>query len=126
MFKFSKKSLDMLDGVDPQLKLLAIEVLKISPFDIGITSGYRTVEEQMKMYQNKVSKCDGIKNKSKHQEGKAIDIICYNEISIITHDERYYISVSEVFKQKAKELKIKIKWGGDRKNFKDYSHFELI
>ena len=124
MFKFSKKSLDMLDGVDPQLKLLATEVLKISPFDI--TSGYRTVEEQMKMYQNKVSKCDGIKNKSKHQEGKAIDIMVYDENGKGTWNEKYYLQMAGVFKSTANRLNIQIKWGGDFKSIVDMPHYELV
>ena len=126
MFNVLQYNQKNLFNIDKKLQLLIKEVLKISPYDFDIVSGYRTLKKQKELFNRGISKYDGIKKVSKHQEGKAIDIICYNEISIITHDERYYISVSEVFKQKAKELKIKIKWGGDRKNFKDYSHFELI
>jgi hypothetical protein len=73
-FHFSPSSLSKLEGVDPRLQVLAKEVLRISPIDFAITSGLRTTEEQYKLYKEGKSKCNGIKNISKHQEGKAIDI----------------------------------------------------
>jgi hypothetical protein len=77
-FYFSKSSLSKLEGVDQRLKFLAKEVLRISPIDFAITEGLRTKEEQQRLFKEGKSKCDGINNISKHQEGKAIDICpCY-------------------------------------------------
>lgn len=149
MFKFSQQSLNKLNTVDPQLQILAHEVLKISPYDFAITEGLRTLEKQQELFkQNKpnkiITKCDGINNKSKHQEGKAIDIMIYiQEIDktdktdktttnkptgriIGTWEEKYYREIATIFKQKAKELNINIRWGGDFKGFFDGPHFELI
>ena len=126
MFKFSKSSLDKLNSVDPQLQLLANEVLKITPYDFAITEGLRTLEKQQEYFKKGASKCDGIKNRSKHQDGKAIDIMCYDKDGKGTWEESYYREVADVFKQKAKELNINIVWGGDWKTFKDCPHFELV
>ena len=79
MFKFSKRSLERLNTADPQLQLLAHEVLKISPYDFAITEGLRTLEKQQEYFRKGASKCDGVKNKSKHQTGRAIDIMVYDE-----------------------------------------------
>ena len=131
MFKFSKRSLKNLNTVDSKLQLLANEVLKITPYDFAITEGLRTLERQQKLFKQNTSnkiitKCDGIKNKSKHQLGKAIDIMVYDEHGAGTWEEKYYKEVALIFKQKAKELNINISWGGDWKSFKDYPHFELV
>jgi len=125
-FKFSKSSINKLNTVDKRLQLLANEVLEISPYDFAITEGLRTLEKQQEHFKKGVSKCDGIKNKSKHQEGKAIDIMVYDENSKGTWEERYYREVANIFKQKARELNINIRWGGDWKSFKDCPHFELV
>ena len=131
MFKFSKRSLKNLNTVDSKLQLLANEVLKTTPYDFAITEGLRTVERQQELFKQNTSnkiitKCDGIKNKSKHQLGKAIDIMVYDEHGVGTWEEKYYKEVALIFKQKAKELNINISWGGDWKSFKDYPHFEIV
>ena len=131
MFKFSQSSIKRLNTVDSKLQLLANEVLKITPYDFAITEGLRTLERQQKLFKQNTSnkiitKCDGIKNKSKHQLGKAIDIMVYDEHGAGTWEEKYYKEVALIFKQKAKELNINISWGGDWKSFKDYPHFELV
>ena len=126
MFKFSKRSLERLNTADPQLQLLAHEVLKISPYDFAITEGLRTLEKQQEYFRKGASKCDGVKNKSKHQTGRAIDIMVYDENGKGTWEKKYYREVANLFKQKAKELNINIRWGGDFKGFFDGPHFELV
>lgn len=126
LFKFSKKSKNILNTVNKELTILANEVLKISKIDFAITDGLRSTEEQQNLYKLGKSKCDGLIKKSKHQLGKAIDIMCYDKNNKGTWDFKYYEEISKLFKQKAVELNIKIKWGGDWVNFKDGVHFELV
>ena len=80
-FKFGALSLKRLEKVHPKLVKFVTELLDISPYDIVITEGLRTVETQMEYYSygrtkfiNKwgqktgiVTKCDGVKIKSQHQ-----------------------------------------------------------
>ncbi len=126
MFKFSERSEQLLNTVHKDLCRLAHEVIKISPYDFSITCGLRGLEDQQKAFKEGKSKCDGIKNKSKHQSGKAIDIMCFDENGKGTWEKKYYIAVANVFKQKAKELKINIRWGGDFTTICDMPHFELV
>ncbi|RLI53578.1 MAG: hypothetical protein DRP09_15355 [Candidatus Thorarchaeota archaeon] len=50
----------------------------------------RSTEEQKRLYKKGLSKCDGVKKKSKHQYGKAIDIYLINEKGrIIWNKEKY-------------------------------------
>lgn len=154
MFKFSTRSIQLLNTVDKRLVLLANEVLKISKVDFGITEGWRSQEQQLKYYNQGTSQCDGINKISKHQLGKAIDIICYDPKTnkpTYSKKELYYY-VAGLFEAKAEELnksifnfkkreykdedckgkefnnkednRIKIQWGGWW-SFEDCPHFEL-
>lgn len=106
--------------------ILTNEVLKISKVDFGITEGWRSQEKQLKYYKKGTSQCDGINKISKHQLGKAIDIICYDpKTNKPTYDKKeLYYYIAGLFEVKAEELnrtifknykekdKIKIQWGG--------------
>ncbi len=126
MFHFSTRSIQLLNTVDKRLGILANEVLKISKVDFGITEGWRSQEQQLKYYNQGTSQCDGINKISKHQEGKAIDIICYDpKTNKPTYDKKeLYYYIAGLFESKAQKLKIDIQWGGWW-SFKDCPHFEL-
>lgn len=124
-FKFSQKSLEKLASVDIKLQTLAKKVLEISPFDFGITEGFRDRTRQNALFNEGKSNCDGYTNISKHQQGLAIDIIVYDENGKGTWEPKYYYQVAGIFKAIAKQLNINIRWGGDFKNLVDMPHFEL-
>ena len=50
----------------------------------------RTLTEQQRMYRLGRSKCDGIKNRSRHQLGKAMDIYFINENGAIDWSPEKY------------------------------------
>lgn len=125
MFKFSDRSLEKLANVDIRLQTLAKKVLEISPFDFGITEGFRDIIRQNALFNEGKSKCDGINTLSKHQKGEAIDIMVYDENGKGTWQEKYYYQVAGVFKAVAKQLNINIRWGGDFKSLVDMPHFEI-
>ncbi len=131
MFKFSQKSLDKLDEVHEDLRLVFLEVIKITPIDFGITEGLRSLERAEQLQKEGASK---VGTKSKHCVGKAVDIVCYNGKDI-TWDLDYYEAVAQVVGEVSELLDIPIRWGGSWKtgNFKlnrdmkfiDAVHFEL-
>lgn len=135
MYKFSQRSLNNLEGLHPKLQEFATELIKVTPYDITITCGVRTAEEQNKLYQQGrtkagkiVTKCDGYKIKSKHQVkadglGYAFDIAV-----IIDNKSNWNKKVFKDVADSARELmkKYNIEWGGDWKNFSDYPHFQLM
>lgn len=130
-FKFSVRSEQKLNTVHRDLGIIARKVIEISPIDFSITCGYRSQQEQMRLYAEKKSKCDGIEKKSKHQEMKAIDIMpCREKYSQEPKD--IFILVG-LFIAVAKQLNIKIRvgalWNHNStidNNFIDAFHIELV
>ena len=51
MYKLSKRSLDTMAGVNPNLVRVIKEAIATSPFDFMITQGLRTAKYQNELYQ---------------------------------------------------------------------------
>ena len=119
-FKLSQRSLDKMIGVNPKL----VEVVKLaitkSPLDFSISEGLRTVERQKELVAQKKSQT----MKSRHIVGEAADI-CVLIDGKANWDFENYRKVADVFKECAKELGVKITWGGDWTSFKDGPHFQI-
>lgn len=73
MFKFSKRSLKNLEGVNPLLQDIVTEALSISAVDFGVIDGLRTLEEQKEYFRTGASKTMN----SKHLTGCAVDLMAY-------------------------------------------------
>lgn len=133
MNKFSKRSLNNLVGVHPDLVRLMKASITDCPVDFTITEGVRSRERQKELYAQgrtqsgkKITNCDGIKVRSKHQiridgYGYAVDLYAY---PIIVNDTENIQIIAQHIKNVADKMNIKIEWGGDWK-MKDYPHFEL-
>jgi len=139
MYRWSKKSRDIITTTDHILQLWADELITRSKIDLAIhyTGGKRTAELQNQLFKKGVSKADGYENESYHQTGKAIDICAYVNGHISWNFERLcYIGGLglEVFE----DLKdqgvlpdgIYLHWGGlwsfkDDDMGWDKGHFEL-
>ena len=119
-FKLSQRSLDKMTGVNPKL----VEVVKLaitkSPLDFSISEGLRTVERQKELVAQKKSQT----MKSRHIVGETVDI-CVLVDGKVNWDFENYRKVADVFKECAKELGVKITWGGDWTSFKDGPHFQI-
>ena len=120
MYKFSKRSLDNLKGVDERLVKLMEEVLSISPYDFGITEGLRTIEKQKEYVRTGKSQTMN----SYHLKGKAVDIVVY-KAGKVTWDLKYYKEIADLVKKIAEHDGLKITWGGDWKTLVDGPHFQL-
>ena len=99
-----------------------------APIDFVITEGVRTQKRQWELFKAGKSKCDGVKNKSNHQVkadgyGHAVDLY---PLPINYKNKEPYKILAGHIKKVAKELNIKIQWGGDWKNFCDMPHYELF
>ena len=127
MYKLSSKSLKHLEGVDPILIDILKEAVKESPYDFGIpiTGGLRTEEMQYALYVKGLSKCDGTRNKSYHQTGKAFDIYGY-VYSKASWDKRILTKIARHIQKVAYDVFcVELQWGGDWVNFKDMPHFQI-
>ena len=137
MYKFSKRSRDNLSTASTNLQKLFNEVIK--EVDCTVICGHRSPEEQFELYKkgrvNKdfkwivvdkskvVTNIDGRAKKSNHNylPSRAVDVVPY---PLDWNDLNAFKKLGEVVKRKAKELGIKISWGGDWQTLKDYPHYE--
>ena len=117
--RFGKTSLKNLSsGVDPRLVIFATAVLvELPEFDITVTSGRRTLEEQKKLVERGVSKT----LKSKHIEGLAIDFQPHNHAQLTTEG---WIRFCKKAQKIADRLGFPIKNGGLMWGW-DYYHWEI-
>lgn len=132
---FSKRSIDNLKGVHPDLVKLMTEAIKDSPVDFTITEGVRTEERQQMLFKQrpKVTNVDGIIKKSNHQVksdgyGHAVDLYPFYNGSIQVTDKEVIPKLKLIavhIKAVAKCLGISITWGGDFKSLYDPPHWEL-
>ena len=128
-FKYSRNSVDILATCHNDIRDLMMLLIKISPFDIKITSGYRTPEEQYALYLKGNSKLDGTQgNTSKHNhwnvkkgkgESKAVDFL----LRVRRGDEyiwkyaeknyQYYTYIWGLLDGYDPTIHEKFRWGGD-------------
>lgn len=140
MANFSKRSIDNLKGVHPDLVKLMTESIKDSPVDFTITEGVRSDKRQQDLYaQGRTTKgiivtnVDGIRRKSNHQPktdgyGYAVDLYPFYNGSVQVQDKEVIAKLKLIavhIKAVAKCIGVKITWGGDWKNPYDPPHFEI-
>lgn len=123
--RFSQNSLDHMDGVHPKLIAIAHRALEISPIDFGIgeDGGFRTMSHQMRLHDRGASQKDGIRHKSTHQYGGALDPAPW--VDGPSNDPIHYATVAAAFLVAAGEMGVKLWWGGLWPNFVDMPHLQL-
>lgn len=127
MPKFSKASAAKLATCHPDLQKIFNEIIKTR--DCTIICGARTLEDQQAAFKGGFSKIDGINKKSKHQVSKeqplslAVDVLPY---PIKWEDKAGHDNFARAVKATAEHLGIKVRWGGDFKDFRDAPHYELV
>lgn len=106
MFKLSQRSLDRLKGVDPRLQECVKRAIKYSSVDFGVTEGLRTLETQKKY----VAQGKSQTLKSKHIEGKAVDLVAYVD-GQVSWELNLYDNIADAMAKAAKEVGIPLRWG---------------
>ena len=130
MYSFSQRSLDNLKNADKRLVDICNELIKITNFTV--IESYRSIERQQELFKKGFSKIDGIRKKGKHNyfPSLAIDIIPFkkghNPFDGSKESDLMFNELAKQFKEIAKQLNIKIQWGGNWINFSDKPHFELV
>src|SRR5210317_574305 len=106
MYQLSKRSLERLEGVDERLVKIVCRAIEITDTDFGVVQGLRTEEEQKALVAKGASKT----MKSKHLEGKAVDLMAFVdgrgcwELSV-------YDNIADAVQQAATEEGVQIRWG---------------
>lgn len=132
-FVLGSRSLDRLKGVDPRLVNVVKLAISLSEIDFSVLEGVRTLARQRELYaqgRTKPGKIVTWTMKSRHIEGKAVDLIPY---PIDWNDLVKFNKIAAAMFRAAKQLGVKIRWGADwdgdgkprEKGETDSPHFEL-
>ena len=133
--QFSMRSKEHLATVHPDLEVLCRNALYVLPFDLTVTCGARSEEDQEKAVAEGRSKVHWPHGKHNVKDGEefatAVDIHPY---PIDFKDVRRYYMLAGAMIANADELDISIRWGGDwdgdgnlkDQSFNDLPHFELV
>lgn len=131
MFTLSQRSKNNLKGVHVDLARVIVRAIQITPVDFMVIEGVRTAERQRELF-NAVPKKTQTMN-SRHLTGHAVDCAPLVNGAIPWNDKAKFKAVSDAVFLAAKELNIRIRWGGDwnengrsdDEKFYDGPHFEL-
>lgn len=118
-FKFSKRSLDNLKDVHPDLVAVMHRALQISPIDFVVIEGLRSGARQKELVASGASRTMN----SRHLTGHAVDIVPW--VGGVRWDWPLYDALAVAVKEAAKQKGVAIVWGGDWQSFRDGPHFEL-
>ena len=105
-FKLSERSIRKLEGVEKDLVAVVMEAINLTKVDFGVTYGLRTLEEQKKLYESGRSQT----MKSKHLDGKAVDLVAYFG-SDISWELNVYDDICDAMAEAARRNSVPIKWG---------------
>ena len=122
-FYFSQRSEVFLSEVNPSLKNIAREALKITRIDFAIISGKRNMAQQRELVRKGASKTLN----SKHLKGDAIDIAPIDpKTGKANFDRALALEIAIAIMQAAQNQGVRIEWGGTWRNFEDIPHFEIL
>lgn len=113
MFKASNRTKERLKGVDERLSMLVGYALAISEVDFFVNEGLRTTEQQQKYFKAGNSQLDGIKKKSKHQLGKAIDVYYVGWKNTDSANDPRWTKLINAFRIAGKNLGLELNFGYD-------------
>ena len=128
------RSKSNLKGVHPDLVKVVERAITLTTQDFTVIEGVRTTQRQQELYAqgrtkpgSKVTNADGVKNKSNHQAkadgyGHAVDIVPY---PVDWNTTSKFRAIADAMKQAAKDLGVKMEWGGDWTKLVDLPHFEI-
>ena len=121
-WELSQRSLDRLKGVHPDLVKVVKRAIEISEYDFMVVEGLRTKETQAEYVKKGVSETMN----SRHIIGQAVDLApLENGVIDWNNKKGQFDAVAKAMLQAAKELNVKITWGGTFKRLVDKPHFQI-
>jgi hypothetical protein len=105
-FQLSSRSLSKLEGVNEDLVEVVKDAIHLTKVDFGVTYGLRTLEEQKRL----VAEGRSQTMKSKHLEGRAVDLVAYFG-SDISWELNVYDDICDAMAEAARNQGVAIKWG---------------
>ena len=132
-YKFGSRSLERLEGVNPLLLKCAKLALDMSIYDMTIPpdGGYRSAQDQYRIFSTGASQKDGYKKKSYHQTGNALDAIpvegLYANDKGFRHFARCMFKAWQILIFEGEVPKgTFLEWGGHWQNFIDVPHWQIV
>ena len=119
-YRLGKRSLKRLEGVHPDLVAVVKRAIEITEIDFTVLEGVRTEKRQKKLVETGASRT----MKSRHLTGHAVDLGAYVDRRVDWSWPLYH-QIAKAMKQAAKELGVKMTWGGSWRKFPDGPHFQL-
>ena len=105
-YKLSTRSQERLMGIEPELKEVVYEAIKVTKIDFGVIEGLRTEEKQKQLVESGASQT----MKSKHLEGRAVDLMAYiggrGSWVLNVYDE-----IADAMKESATKVEVAVRWG---------------
>ena len=93
-------------GIEPDLKEVVYEAIKVTKIDFGVIEGLRTEEKQKQLVESGASQT----MKSKHLEGRAVDLMAYiggrGSWELNVYDE-----IADAMKEAAVKVDVAVRWG---------------
>lgn len=106
-FVFSSASLQRFSGVDDRLVQVVRLALRKSKQDFAVLEGLRSKERQAELVRKGASQTMN----SRHLTGHAIDLVPIVD-GKVSWDWQYYYPIAEAMREAAKELGVRVRWGG--------------
>ena len=105
-YKLSTRSQERLMGIEPELKEAVYAAIKVTKIDFGVIEGLRTEEKQKQLVESGASQT----MKSKHLEGRAVDLMAYiggrGSWELNVYDE-----IADAMKEAAVKVDVAVRWG---------------
>lgn len=125
MFSLGPRSKMRLQGVHPDLVRVVERAIQLSTVDFTVLEGVRTVERQRTLVESGASQTMN----SRHIPGadgfsKAVDLGAWVDDQV-DWSWPLYNKIADAMLEAARQLNVKIVWGGSWKTFRDGPHFEL-
>jgi len=120
MYVLSRRSLERLDPVHPDLQAVVKRAIQITEVDFSVLEGLRTIHRQLRLVESGASTT----MRSRHLTGHAVDLGAYVDGEIDWSWPLYY-KIADAMYKASMELEFNIEWGGEWTTFKDGPHFQL-
>jgi peptidoglycan L-alanyl-D-glutamate endopeptidase CwlK len=120
MRRYSKRSLNNLKGIHPDLRRVIDRALQDGPLDFIVIEGLRTMQRQRELVASGASKTMN----SRHLTGHAVDLLPIGKDGP-AFDWPLYDKLGPAVKAAADAEGVEIEWGGDWTKFRDGPHFQL-